>query len=787
MSKLLIVESPGKINKIKEYLGNDYIVMASIGHIMDLDPNNISINLENFEPQYSTYNDKKDQIKKLKNATNQVGKENVLLAADEDREGEMIAWSLAKELKLNNPKRIVFNSITKKELTNAINNPKTIDYNMVYAQQARRILDRFGGYLVSPILNKNGFKGNQSAGRVQSVVVKIIVDKEKEIEEFYKQDKSTYFYINCNMNIGEYQVLTKLALKKTKIETSFEDNNDDNLSENENSDTKKNKSKKNKVNTDNFSTNKSYLTFPKSDEDKVLKIIKKMTKCNFDIFNMTEKVRKSNPSPPFTTSTLQQYASQRLNMDSKRTMSVAQKLYEGGHITYMRTDSTSISEEAITLIKDAIKNKAGINYFEKRSYVNKKANTQEAHECIRPTKPLKFDIEGSTDEKRLYNVIWKRTLQSQMKSAEYQNILIEICMEDNKDYLKNYKLIGTLDNLIYEGYLILDNKKGNSKLDSKKLDKLDWININGIEDTQKPPTRYNEASLINKMDPKNLNIGRPSTYSSFIDKITKRNYVEIKDLEGNKLSVKKFSVIKDNKSEIKIENKDLVLGNEKKKLVPTNLGINITKFLEDNFSKLMDYKFTANMEKELDDVAEGSIHKNKIIEKFYEYLNDSIENIKPSNYSNEIIIGKYNDNDIILKNGPYGKYFTFNKTNIGLKQILNNNNTTEDNIINNHELLIKYIIQEITNPPKKIENISLKEWENGKTKYIMREGKFGHYIEELKNNSKKNYTMKFLVNKKANENNINLESINEILDLITIDEIKDSISVLKEMKKFKKK
>ena len=370
---------------------------------------------------------------------------------------------------------------------------------------------------------------------------------------------------------------------------------------------------------------------------------------------------------------------------------------------------------------------------------------------------------------------------------QYQNILIEICMEDNKDYLKNYKLIGTLDNLIYEGYLILDNKKGNSKLDSKKLDKLDWININGIEDTQKPPTRYNEASLINKMDPKNLNIGRPSTYSSFIDKITKRNYVEIKDLEGNKLSVKKFSVIKDNKSEIKIENKDLVLGNEKKKLVPTNLGINITKFLEDNFSKLMDYKFTANMEKELDDVAEGSIHKNKIIEKFYEYLNDSIENIKPSNYSNEIIIGKYNDNDIILKNGPYGKYFTFNKTNIGLKQILNNNNTTEDNIINNHELLIKYIIQEITNPPKKIENISLKEWENGKTKYIMREGKFGHYIEELKNNSKKNYTMKFLVNKKANENNINLESINEILDLITIDEIKDSISVLKEMKKFKKK
>ena len=546
MRKLLIVESPGKIKKIQEYLGPDYIVMASIGHIIDLDENTMSIDMETFEPFYYQYPNKINIIKNLKAATLKVGKQNVYLAADEDREGEMIAWSLQRELDINNGKRIVFNSITEKELTNAVSKPKLVDLNMVYAQQARRILDRLVGYLISPLLNKNGFNKAKSAGRVQSVVVKIIVDKEKEIEEFYKQKKSTYFYINCLVLLGEHEVLTKLTKSDANVELTepneFEEKEIEN-EETDNQETKsKNKGKKGKVNTENIISTKSYLTFDKTEEDKVIKIIKAMCKGVYSVLNIIEKTKKSNAPAPFTTSTLQQYASQCLNIDAKKTMSLAQKLYEAGHITYMRTDSTSISEEAVKAIKQTIKDKFGETYFKAHQFVNKKANTQEAHECIRPTKPVHCEIDGTLDEKRLYTAIWKRTIQSQMEAAEYQSLMVEIKIEDNKNILEPYKLVGTLENLIYEGWLVVERKKGNKKLELKSLKKLEWIEINGIEDTSKPPTRYNDASLINKMDPKNLNIGRPSTYASFIDKISKRGYVDIKDMEGTKIKMTKYIV-----------------------------------------------------------------------------------------------------------------------------------------------------------------------------------------------------------------------------------------------------
>ena len=398
MSKLLIVESPGKIKKIQEYLGNDYIIMASIGHIIDLDNKTMSIDMDTFEPFYYQYPDKIDVIKKLKSATNRVGKENVYLASDEDREGEMIAWSLQKELDIYKGKRIVFNSITEKELKNAISKPKLVDLNMVYAQQARRILDRLAGYLISPLLYKNGFKGAQSAGRVQSVVVKIIVDKEKEIDDFYKEKKSTYFYINCIINLGEYELITKLSKLDTNIEFSEKEEKEEEKEEeffNPN-EQKKSLKKIKKEKLTNLSI-KSYLTFDKENEDLVVKIIKAMCKGKYSILNIIEKNRKSSASAPFTTSTLQQYASQRLNMDAKKTMNVAQKLYEGGHITYMRTDSTSISEEAINSIKQAIIDKYNESYFEAHNFTNKKGNTQEAHECIRPTKPNYNEIEGTTD------------------------------------------------------------------------------------------------------------------------------------------------------------------------------------------------------------------------------------------------------------------------------------------------------------------------------------------------------------------------------------------------------
>ena len=789
MSKLLIVESPGKIKKIQEYLGSDYIVMASVGHIIDLDNKTMSINMETFEPFYYQYPDKIDVIKKLKSASNKVTKNNIFLASDEDREGEMIAWSLAKELDIYKGKRIVFNSITEKELNKAVSNPKEIDMNMVYAQQARRILDRLAGYLISPLFYKNGFKGVQSAGRVQSVVVKIIVDKEKEIEEYYKKKKSTYFYINCLINIDQYEVLTKLTKIDNKTELSDKDETDEFT--NIDLDNKKIESQ---------ISSKSCLIFENEQKDLVIKIIKEMSKGKYSVLNIIEKIKKSNAPPPFTTSTLQQYASQRLGMDTKRTMNVAQKLYEGGHITYMRTDSTSISDDAIKYIKDVIKDKYGESYFELHKFINKKANTQEAHECIRPTKPSNINIDGTNDEKRLYMSIWKRTIQSQIKAAEYQSLLIEIKIKDKKEILDKYKLVGTIENLIYEGWLIVDDKKSNNKIklsDFTSYKDLSWIEINGIEDTSKPPTRYNEASLINKMDPKNLNIGRPSTYASTIDKITKREYVIIKDIEGIKINVEKYIIKKSNLKILDIENKELIIGKEKKKLVPSILGRNITEFLELNFSLLMDYKFTANMEKELDDVAEGTLSKNNIIKNFYGYLSKQIENIKPiDNKLNEyIILGKsFNGNDIKLANGKYGKYLICGDKNINLKYLISKNSSiSELNIETKNKEIIDLVNNKLNetdeNKDDVIEKKKIsKEWIKGKKKYILKQGQYGYYLEENSSTNKKNnWSIGYLIKKTAENNLIDDidENIIEITDKITLEDIQSNIEYLKKIKKNK--
>lgn len=784
MSKLLIVESPGKIKKISEYLGDEYIVMASIGHIIDLDEKTMSINLETFEPEYKIYDNKKDVVEKLKKQTNKVGKNNILLAADEDREGEMIAWSLAKELNISKPIRIVFNSITAKELKNAIDNPKTIDDNLVKAQQTRRILDRLAGYLISPLLFKSGFKGARSAGRVQSVVVKIIVDKEKEIINFFGEKKDTYFYITCLIKINEHEINTKLMYKNSENDIT---NETDEIYETEDSfDNNKNKKNKSKTKTKSISS-KSCVIFEKNEEEKVVKIIKTMIKGEFKLFNITEKIRKNNSPPPFTTSTLQQYASQRFGMDAKRTMSVAQKLYESGHITYMRTDSISISEEALKSIKETIINKYSLSYHEEHKYINKKANTQEAHECIRPTKIQNDNIEGSSDEIKLYNCIWKRTIQSQMKAAEYQNMIIEIIIDQK--LLEEYKLVGTIDNLVFDGYLIVDGKKKNNTIEITKLKKIEWKEINGIEDTQKPPTRYNDASLINKMDPKNLNIGRPSTYASFIEKIIKRNYVEIKDIEGKKIKVNKYFVKYENKKSIEKETKDLIIGKESKKLVPTLLGINITNFLELYFNKLMDYQFTANMEKELDDIAEGTINKFKMINEFYKYIMLCIDKIKPVEIiypaNPAIIIDVYDNKEIILLNGKYGKYLTYDNKKFNLKQLAIELKLEETDLENNKNLIKDKIIEKISNPTSDNNKIDQKEWLVKKIKYKLKKGIYGYYIEEIKNNNKKNnYSIKYLMDKICKDNSINInDDINKIIELITTDDIEQTVKYFKEYKK----
>jgi len=791
MSKLLIVESPGKIKKITEYLGNDYIVAASVGHIIDLDERSMSIDLETFEPQYRVYPNKVDVVNKLIKLSIKVGKENVFLAADEDREGEMIAWSCAKELKLKNSKRIVFNSITAKELKNAVATPKEIDQNLVKAQQARRILDRLAGYLISPILKKNGFYEAKSAGRVQSVVVKIVVDKEREIEEFYKKQKSTYFYISCDINISDYELSTKLVNKNTKIEILDKDNenldNSNNLSDEETDKKLKNKRETKQSSKINNVSIKSYVTFDKSEEQNVVKLIKAMMKGEYSLLNKTEKIRKANAPPPFTTSTLQQLASQRLNLNAKETMSIAQKLYEAGHITYMRTDSTAISDEASNLIKDVIKSEYGSEHHEKHTFVNKKANTQEAHECVRPTKPQFDNIDASFNEKRLYSIIWKRTIQSQMKAAEYQNILLEIQIDDKKKMLENYKLVGTLENLIYEGYLLVDNKKKSNPLDTKKLKSIQWIDIYGIEDTQKPPTRYNDASLINKMDPKNLNIGRPSTYASFIEKIQERNYVKICDIEGKKIQLNRYNANKSDLKQINMETKDLILGKEKKKLVPTELGINVTTFLEKNFELLMDYKFTANMEKELDDVAEGELNNIKIIKKFYEYIIKCLNEIIPTPgqnlLTNSIILGNFNQEDIKLLNGKHGRYIQCGKFNYNFLKLLEELCIKENEYESKTNLLCDSIIQKINNPGK--------QWKIGKNIYTLAKGQFGYYIKETSSSNKKNknYSLNFIIDKIAKENKIDLKnskSIDVILDIINDQHIIEITEYYKNTKNNKK-
>lgn len=851
MSYLLIVESPGKISKISEYLGHEYIVMASIGHIIDLDGGAMNINLETFEPIYQISKDKFRVVADLTRAAKKVGLDNVMLAADEDREGEMIAWSLARELNLHNPKRIVFNSITAKELNNAVANPKIIDQNMVKAQQARRILDRLAGYLISPLLKRVGLKiPNEekilSAGRVQSVVVKIIVDKEKEIINFFSKKKDTYFYITSNVTIGKYELLTKLANINTKIEHSDNSDNLDNEdSDNENTSKKKSKSKPKIVSTSNTISSRSYTIFEKNQEELVVKIIKAMIKSQYIILNTINKIKKSYPSPPFTTSTLQQWASQRLGMDAKRTMSVAQKLYEAGHITYMRTDSTSISVEAAEVLKKTITDKYGIIHHQAHDYTNKKANTQEAHECVRPTKPTVIEIDGSSDEKRLYSTILKRTIQSQMKAAEYQNIIIEIGFK-GKDILIEYKLVGTLENLTYAGYLIVDGKEGSESLPLNELNNVTWISINGIEDTSKPPVRYNDASLIRQMDPKNLNIGRPSTYASFIDKILNRKYVEIKNIEGNKVKVAKYTAKATNPKIIDCEIKEIIIGKDKNKLVPTELGTIITNFLEENFPILMDYKFTANMEKELDDVADGTLNKLKVIKSFYDYVQTCIETI-----NNKNIIGTHNNLPIKLNDGQYGKYITYNNNKYNLSQIAKeflltvdtllsddkilldiiikkidnplaldtpniisvyknlpikindgthgkyityNDNKynllriakelliTEDELISNKKLLSEKIIQLIDNPQPQIQpnQTILKEWKINKFKYLLKNGQWGHFIEEwstITNIKKQNYSMKFAISKIIDESKMKIDenSINNAIELITITDIKQTI------------
>lgn len=588
MSKtLVIVESPGKIKKISSYLGDDYIVKASFGHCRDLDKKTLSIDVENnFNPLYVVIPDKRKVISELKKELKQC--KEVILAADEDREGEMIAASLRDLLKLKDPKRIVFHEITKKAINDAIKNPTVINDNMVMAQQTRRLLDRLVGYKISPLLWKK-VQGQSSAGRVQSVVIKIIIDKENEIKNSIS---NPYFKTSGIFNYKGKKLNT--TLMKSKDLYKFEN------------------------------------------EDDIKMFLNKLNNsicCKVDDITNKESTRK--PPAPFITSTLQQDASTKFNYNSKKTMMLAQKLYEAGMITYMRTDSTNLSNEALQGCKSYIETNYGGIYHKQRSYTKKSKNAQEAHEAIRPTKLSVNEYNNLGPEcAKLYNLIWKRTVASQMADAKINIMIISINIYvNNKSILPSESLFVTnYENIIFDGFLLLynnhesDNEKGKININLKEI--LEYASIKVTEEYTKPPLRYNEAGLIKYLE-KN-GIGRPSTYASIMSKIMDKKYVENKNIDGINKESRNFTVLKSalgKNNKIKIETKEVKIGTEKGKLVPTEVGIEINEFLCKNFETIMDIQFTAKLEKLLDKIANGKAVWYNILSSYYDMFNPMVEKL----------------------------------------------------------------------------------------------------------------------------------------------------------------
>ena len=614
MTILVIVESPGKIKKIQSYLGNDYIVKASFGHIRDLNSKELSIDVHNnFNPNYQVMADKRKVVKDLLYQTSQCSK--VVLATDEDREGEAIAQGLMEVLKLKNPDRIVFHEITKDAIKKAISNPAKIDNNMVMAQQARRLLDRLVGYKISPLLWKI-MKGQLSAGRVQSVVVKIVIDKENEINTFLDSDVGSYYKTTSEFELNDMKIKCNLVDEKGNI----------------------------------------YKIKLKDIESFLSNFNKKTT---YEITDIIKSDVNNSPSKPFITSTLQQDASTKLGFTSKRTMMAAQKLYEAGHITYMRTDSYNLSKDILKQCQNHIHSFYGENYYKYRTFNAKSKNAQEAHEAIRPTKISTVSIDMDNDCNKLYDLIWKRTLASQMADAiiERNNIYID-CINSESILPGESLFLSTLETVKFNGFLILYGKENEDSITIDKNANIKFKKINVIEEYNKPPLRYNEAGLIKYLE-KN-GIGRPSTYSSIISKILDREYVKVSNIDGIEKDSNTYELNKSFK--MKVDVKKIKLGSEKKKIIPTHLGITVNDFMSSNFINLMNIDYTAKFEKLLDKIAKGKAQWFNVLKEYYDDFNPIVEKLsleapKVSNGDKtDVYIGKHPDNnfDIYSMIGRYG-------------------------------------------------------------------------------------------------------------------------------------
>lgn len=604
---LVIVESPAKAKTIEKYLGKEYKVASSYGHIADLPEREIGVDVnKNFTPKYVVSKEKKEVVQQLKKLAKEA--ETVWLASDEDREGEAIAWHLAESLKLkpDTTKRIVFNEITQTAIQKAINNPRSIDYHLVNAQQARRVLDRLVGYELSPVLWKK-IKPGLSAGRVQSVAVRLIVERERDIQQF----NSTFTYKVQAVFADEEGKLFKAQLHK------------------------------------GFDTRQEAETFLNAHATEL-----------FTLTKVEKKPGKKSPAAPFTTSTLQQEASRKLNFPVGITMRVAQRLYEQGLITYMRTDSFNLSEDAQKQAREEINAAYGSSYVKNRQYATKTKGAQEAHEAIRPTDLSKKSIRLDADMNRLYDLIWKRTIASQMADAQLERTTFTIVSQQNKA-----EFIAKGEVITFEGFLkvyLEDQDEDPNDEDTegllpnlKKGDRVIAREISATQRFNRPPSRYTEASLVKKLE--ELGIGRPSTYAPTISTIQNRNYVEKGQDEGQQRPYEQLVLAN---GKVTLKKLSEITGSNKGKLVPTDIGMIVNDFLINHFENIVDFNFTAKVEQDFDDIASGSLEWTKMMKSFYGVFHPNVVDVEENaeRESGERILGKHPESGktVLVRLGRFG-------------------------------------------------------------------------------------------------------------------------------------
>ena len=614
---LVIVESPAKAKTIEKFLGKDYKVMSSYGHIRDLKKKELSIDLDTLNPDYEIPDEKKKVVSELKK--NAKAAKKIWLASDEDREGEAISWHLCEVLGLDEEKtsRIVFHEITKPAILKAIETPRHLNMNLVNAQQARRVLDRLVGFRLSPVLWRK-VKPALSAGRVQSVAVRLIVEREREIQNFQAEP---YYRLNA--------VFAVTGEDGTKNEIKAE-------------------------------LNKRFKT-----HDEAIAFLELCKTSKFTVSSITKKPLKRTPAPPFTTSTLQQEAARKLGFTVSQTMMVAQRLYEAGRITYMRTDSVNLSALAINTSKAEIERLYGVEYGKVRKYQTHSKGAQEAHEAIRPTYMENVSIDGTSQEKRLYDLIWKRTIASQMADAQIEKTTVNIALntEEGKSQT-DLQFVANGEVIAFEGFLKVyyestDDEDGSEELSHAlpvihEGEELERREIVSTERYSQGPNRYTEASLVRKLE--ELGIGRPSTYAPTISTIQQREYVQKGDRKGEE---RKYAVDSLLGLKITSKNKKEMAGADKGKLIPTDVGIVVNDFLMENFPDIMDYNFTAKVEQEFDKIAAGQVEWNKEMKLFYQNFEPEVEKVMNARSEHkagerELGIDPKSGKPVFVKIGRYG-------------------------------------------------------------------------------------------------------------------------------------